>query len=123
MNLKTPLKWRHYQAEIIQVCLLLYLRYPRSYRNLEQMMAAGGLSVDHSTIYRWVMYYAPELEKRCRPHLQQNSDSWRVDETYIRVKGKWKYLYRAVDSAGKRIDFLLSLNGINGQQSDSFAKH
>jgi transposase-like protein len=72
------------------------------------MMAERGLTVDHSTIYRWVIHYAPELEKRCRPHLQQTNDSWRVDETYVKVKGKWKYLYRAVDSAGNTIDFLLS---------------
>lgn len=71
-------------------------------------MAERGLIVDHSTIYRWVMHYAPELEKRCRQHFQQTNDSWRVDETYIQVKGKWKYLYRAVDSAGNTIDFMLS---------------
>jgi len=71
-------------------------------------MAERGLSVDHSTIYRWVQTYAPELEKRCRPHLHLNNDSWRVDETYIKVKGKWKYLYRAVDSSGNTIDFMLS---------------
>jgi len=67
-----------------------------------------GLSVDHSTIYRWVMRYAPELEKRTRPRLRSTNDSWRVDETYIKVKGKWKYLYRAVDSSGNTIDFMLS---------------
>lgn len=71
-------------------------------------MAERGLTVDHSTIYRWVMHYASELEKRCRQHFQQTNDSWRVDETYIQVKGKWKYLYRAVDSAGNTIDFMLS---------------
>lgn len=71
-------------------------------------MTERGLSVDHTTVYRWVQRYAPELEKRCRSHLKRTNDSWRVDETYIKVKGKWKYLYRAVDSSGKTIDFMLS---------------
>jgi len=86
----------------------VYLRYPLSYRHLEEMMQERGLSVDHSTVYRWVQTYAPELDKRCRVHLKPTNNSWRVDETYIRVKGKWKYLYRAVDSAGNTIDFMLS---------------
>ncbi len=71
-------------------------------------MTERGLSVDHTTIYRWVQHYAPELEKRCRSHLKPTNNSWRVDETYIKVKGKWKYLYRVVDSAGNTIDFMLS---------------
>jgi IS6 family transposase len=69
-----------------------YLRYCLSYGNLEEMMAERGLTVDHTTIYRWVQQYAPELEKRCKPHLKQTNGSWRVDETYIKVKGKWLYL-------------------------------
>ncbi len=64
--------------------------------------------MDHSTINRWVLQYAPELDKRIRPHLSLTNDSWRVDETYIKVKGQWKYLYRAVDSKGNTLDFLLS---------------
>ncbi len=108
MNPKQPFKWRHYQPKIILLCVRWYLRYPLSYRYLEEMMAERGLSVDHSTVYRWVQAYAPELEKRCRPQLKSTNDSWRVDETYIKVKGKWKYLYRAVDSSGNTIDFMLS---------------
>jgi transposase, IS6 family len=72
------------------------------------MMNERGLSLDHTTIYRWVQAYAPELEKRIRPHLRLNTDSYRVDETYVKVKGQWKYLYRAVDSTGQTIDFMLS---------------
>src|SRR5262245_48728786 len=72
------------------------------------MMRERGLSLDHTTIYRWVQRYAPELEKRCRPHLQPTTDSYRVDETYIKIKGRWYYLYRAVDSKGRTIDFMLS---------------
>jgi transposase-like protein len=72
------------------------------------MMQERGVEVDHSTINRWVLKYAPELDKRIRPHLLAMNDSWRVDETYIKVKGQWKYLYRAVDSQGNTLDFLLS---------------
>jgi IS6 family transposase len=70
--------------------------------------AERGLHVDHTTIYRWVQYYAPELEKRCRPYLNATNDSWRVDETYVKVKKVWMYLYRAIDSQGNTLEFLLS---------------
>src|SRR5258708_7101362 len=103
-----PFKWRHFEAEIILVCVRWYLRYALSYRDLEELMGERGLSVDHTTIYRWGQRYAPELEKRCRPHLKATNDSWRVDETYVKVKGAWMYLYRAVDSQGNTLEFLLS---------------
>jgi transposase-like protein len=103
-----PFKWRHFQGEIILLCVRWYLRYSLSYRDLEEMMLERGLSVDHTTIYRWVQAYAPELDRRVRPHLKQINDSWRVDETYVKVKGQWMYLYRAVDSTGATIDFFLS---------------
>lgn len=105
---QTPFKWRHFEAEIILLCVHWYLRYALSYRDLEEIMTERGLSVDHTTIYRWVQCYAPELEKRCRPHLKTTNVSWRVDETYIKVKGVWMYLYRAVDSQGNTLEFLLS---------------
>ncbi len=85
-----------------------YCRYALSYRDLEEMMTERGIEVDHSTINRWVLKYGPELDKRIRPHLRTTNDSWRVDETYVKVKGQWKYLYRAVDSLGNTLDFLLS---------------
>ena len=85
-----PFKWRHYQGEIIFRCVHWYLRYALSYRDLEEMMRERGLSLDHTTIYRWVQAYAPELEKRIRPHLRLTSDSYLVDETYVKIKGEWK---------------------------------
>ncbi len=103
-----PFKWRHLQAEIILLCVRWYLRYALSYRDLEEMMLERGLHVDHTTIYRWVQRYAPELARRCRPHLKTTGDSWRVDETYVKVKGVWLYLYRAVDSYGNTLEFRLS---------------
>jgi transposase, IS6 family len=103
-----PFKWRHFQAEIILLCVRWYLRFSLSYRGLEEIMQERGLRVDHTTISRWVQRYAPELEKRCRPHLKGTTDSWRVDETSVKVKGAWMYLYRAVDSEGKTLEFHLS---------------
>lgn len=72
------------------------------------MLLERGISVDHTTIYRWVQRYAPELDRRCRPHLKPTTDSWRIDETYVKVKGTWMYLYRAVDSALNTLEFWLS---------------
>ncbi len=108
MSNPSPFKWRHFEAEIILLCVRWYLRYSLSYRDLEEMMRERGLHVDHTTIYRWVQRYAPELEKRSRPHLKACNDSWRVDETYIKIKKVWTYLYRAVDSEGTTLEFLLS---------------
>ncbi|WP_445503454.1 IS6 family transposase [Microvirga sp. G4-2] len=85
-----------------------YLQFPISYRDLERMFSDRGVQVDHTTLFRWIQAYALELEERIRPHLRTTNGSWRVDETYIRVKGTWVYLYRAVDAAGQTIDFLLS---------------
>jgi transposase-like protein len=101
-------KWKHFAGEIILQTIRLYLKYSLSYRNLEEMMAERGVEVDHTTIMRWVHQYSPEMEKKVRRYLKPTNDSWRVDETYIKVKGEHKYLYRAVDSDGNTIDFMLS---------------
>ncbi len=107
-NNKYPFKGRQFTAEIILWAVRWYLQFPISYRDLERMLADRGVQVDHTTLFRWIQAYAPELDKRVRPHLRPTNGSWRVDETYIRVKGEWVYLYRTVDAAGQTIDFLLS---------------
>jgi transposase-like protein len=108
MTTQAPFKWRHFEAEIILLCVRWYLRYALSYRDLEEIMQERGLHVDHTTMYRWVQSYAPELERRCRPHLKACNASWNVDETDIKIKKVWLYLYRAVDSEGNTVEFLLS---------------
>ncbi len=107
-NNKNLFKGRQFTAEVILWAVRWYLQFPISYRDLERMLADRGVQVDHTTLFRWIQAYAPEFDKRIRPHLRMTNGSWRVDETYIRVKGKWMYLYRAVDAAGQTIDFLLS---------------
>jgi len=108
MTEQNPFKWRHFQADLILLCVRWYLRYALSYRDLEEMMLERGLHVDHTTIYRWVQDYSPEIEKRCRSYLKVCNDSWKVDETSIKIKKIWFYLYRAVNSEGNTIEFFLS---------------
>jgi transposase-like protein len=103
-------KGRHFEPEIIMLCVRRYLRFSLSYRNLEELVAERNLAVDHVTIWNWVQRYAPELDRRCRRELRMTNRSWRVDETYVRIAGTWTHLYRAVDSVGDTIDFLLSPN-------------
>ena len=102
-----PFKWRQFEPALILQGVRWYLRYALSYRDLADMMRERGLCVDHTTIYRWVQRYAPEIDKRCRPFLRRTNDSYRIDETYVRVAGAWTYLYRGVDSNGDTLDFLL----------------
>ena len=99
---------RHFADDVIVLCVRWYLRYSLSYRDLAEMMMERQLSVDPSTIWRWVQRYAPELNARIRHKLKPTNGSWRTDETYVRVAGRWTYLYRAVDSTGATIDFFLS---------------
>ena len=101
-------KWRQFEPEVILLAIGWYLRFSLSYRDVEELLQERGIAVDHVTLWRWVQRYAPELEKRLRKRLKATNDSWRVDETYVRVKGQWRYLYRAVDSSGATLDFLLS---------------
>jgi len=83
---------------IITCAVGWYLRFSLSYRDVEELLTERGIPADHTTIWRWVQCYAPELNRRCRRQRKLTNGSWRVDETYVRAKGKWVYLYRAVDS-------------------------
>ena len=101
-------KGRHFTSEVILSALRWYLAFPISYRDLAAMLSDRSVTVDHTTLFRWVQTYAAKLETRVRRHLRPCTGSWQLDETYIKVKGVWTYLYRAVDSLGQTIDFLLS---------------
>jgi IS6 family transposase len=101
-------KWRQFEPEVMLLAVGWYLCFSLSYRDVEELLAERGLHADHVTVWRWVQRYAPELQRCLRRHLKPTNDSWRMDETYVRVKGKWRYLHRAVDSTGATLDFLLS---------------
>jgi len=101
-------KGRHFDQEIIVLCVRWYLSFKLSSRDLVQMMTERGIVVAHTTILRWVQRYVPEFEKRWSRYARPVNGSWRCDETYIKVKGRWTYLYRAVDKFGRTVDFLLS---------------
>src|SRR5919112_4086648 len=99
---------RHFDRTIIILCAPWYTTYKLSYRDLVEMMAERGVILSHTTILRWAQRYVPEFEKRWNCYARPVGTSWRVDETYIKVRGRWSYLYRAVDKRGLTVDFLLS---------------
>jgi putative transposase len=101
------LKRLHYPLDVILLCVRWYVAYSLSLRNLEEMMAERGFEVDHSSVHRWVIKLVPLFEKAFRTHKRPVGKSWRMDETYVKVGGQWKYLYRAVDKAGNTVDFPL----------------
>jgi transposase, IS6 family len=107
MSAPALFKWHHFAADIILCAVRWYLCYAVSYHDGEGLLRERGVWVDHTTVLRWVQRYAPELDKRCRPQLKVTNDSYRVDETYIKIKKHWYYLYRAVDSTGATLDFML----------------
>ena len=99
---------RHFPKDVILTTIRWYLRYKLSYRDIEELIAERGIEVDHSTVNRWVVKYAPLLAAQAQHYKRSVGVSWRFDETYIKVRGRWKYLYRAVDKQGHTIDFLLT---------------
>jgi putative transposase len=101
-------KGAHFVKDIILTCVRWYVAYPLSYRQLEELMQERGVAIDHATINRWVLKYSPQLEEAFHRRKRPVWLSWRMDETYIKVKGQWRYLYRAVDKTGQTIDFLLT---------------
>src|SRR5690606_38854027 len=101
-------KGRHFDRSVILLCVRWYLAYNLSLRNLEEMMAERGISVDHATIHRWVIRYSPELLEGFNRRKRAVTGRWHVDETYIRVRGQWRYLYRAIDSNGDTVEFWFS---------------
>jgi putative transposase len=101
-------KGAHFPQEIILTCVRWYVAYPLSTRHVEELMQERGVAVDHATINRWVIKYSPQLDEAFHRCKRPVGRSWRMDETYIRVKGEWRYLYRAVDKSGQTIDFLLT---------------
>ena len=106
--IRNAFKRLHYPVDIIVQCVRWHLAYALSLRNIEEMMAERGIAVDHSTLHRWVIRLVPLLDKAFRRHKRSVGSRWRMDETYIKIKGQWRYLYRAVDTAGQTIDFLLT---------------
>ena len=105
---KDDFKGRHFQASLILQAVSWYLRYPLSYRDIEEMFLERGLAVDHATLNRWVLAYAPLIERRLRAFRKPHCGSIRIDETYIKIRGQWRYLYRAIDKHGTPVDFLLT---------------
>ena len=101
-------KWKHTEKMIILMAVRWYIAYSLSYRQVEELLAERGILVDHTTIHRWVVEYSPKLLNKFHKHKKKIHESWRMDETYIKVKGVWHYLYRAVDKLGQTIDIYLS---------------
>lgn len=101
-------KWKHFSEEIIIQAVYWYLKYFLSYRNAQDLLSERGINVCYTTVYRWVIEYSLLVSSRIKKKINKTNDSWRVDETYVKVNGKWTYLYGAIDSDGNTLDFMLS---------------
>ena len=101
-------KGTHYPKSVILFAVFFYVRYAVSYRDLEEILTERGVTVDHTTLNRWVVKFAPQIAARAQTRKRSAAKSWRMDETYIKVKGRWTYLYRAVDRDGKTLDVMMS---------------
>ena len=115
-------KGRHFPKAIVLMAVRWYVAYALSYRDIEELMNERGVKVDHATVQRWVVEYSPELMEKARKVMKSSADSWRMDETYIKVKGQWVYLYRVVDKFGNTIDFMLSKKRDKPAATRFFAK-
>jgi len=119
---KDDFKGRHFEAPLILQAVSWYLRYSLSYRDIEELFRERGLAVDHSTLNRWVLTYAPRIERRLRSFRKPHCGSIRIDETYIKIRGQWRYLYRAIDKHGAPVDFLLTATRDLGAAKRFFRK-
>jgi transposase-like protein len=115
-------KGRHFNRSVILLCVRWYLAYNLSLRNLEEMMAERGISVDHATTHRWIVRYSPELLEQFNRRKRAATGKWHINETYIKVRGRWMYLHRAVDSNGATVEFWFSESGLSSTAAKPIAK-